>query len=124
MQLHSLVGGAAEIIGPEATLAAAAAGMVDESADCLAVVDGRDLVGIITERDLVLAICEGVDPDDEVVSAWMSEAPDTFAPDVMVREAVAWLMETGYRHLPVMADGELLGIVGIRDLLWALAQDS
>ncbi len=124
MQLHSLVGGAAEIIGPEATLAAAAAGMVDESVDCLAVVDRSDLVGIITERDLVFAISDGVDPANEVVRDWMSEAPDTFAPDVMVREAVAWLLETGYRHLPVMAEGELLGIVSIRDLLWALAQDS
>jgi CBS domain-containing protein len=124
MQLHSLVGGAAEIIGPEATLASAAAGMIDESVDCLAVVDGRNLVGILTERDLVIAICDGVDPEDEVVRDWMSEAPDTFAPDVMVREAAAWLLETGYRHLPVMAEGELLGIVSIRDLLWALAQGS
>ena len=57
------------------------------------------------------------------MSDWMTESPDTFPPDMSVDEAVAWLMETGYRHLPVMGDGELLGIVGIRDLMWALAQD-
>ena len=48
---------------------------------------------------------------DGVSAEWMSEAPDTFAPDVTIAEGVAWLLETGYRHLPVMADGELLGVV-------------
>ena len=45
---------------------------------------------------------------------------DTFGPDVEVHEAAAWLLEMGYRHMPVMADGELLGIVSIRDILWAI----
>ena len=54
----------------------------------------------------------------------MSEAPDTFTPDVTVNEAVEWLLETGYRHLPVVADGELLGVVTIRDLMWALVQEA
>ena len=50
----------------------------------------------------------------------MSETPDTFGPDVEVREAAAWLLEMGYRHMPVMQEGELLGIVSIRDILWAI----
>jgi CBS domain-containing protein len=119
MRLEALVGGAAEVVGPEATLADAADRMVARSVDCLAVVDGRNLVGILTERDVVVAVGEGIDPQDELVSAWMSEAPDTFDPDVSVQEATEWLMQTGYRHLPVMAGGELLGVVSIRDLLWA-----
>jgi CBS domain-containing protein len=56
----------------------------------------------------------------ELVSKWMADAPDTFSPDVEVEEAAAWLLEVGYRHMPVMADGELLGIVSIRDILWAM----
>ena len=52
----------------------------------------------------------------------MTPAPDTFSPDVDVEEAAAWLIETGYRHLPVMRDGELLGIASIRDLLWAMVE--
>ena len=59
-----------------------------------------------------------------MVEEWMSEAPDTFKPDVTVTEAVAWLLETGYRHLPVVADEDLLGVVTIRDLMWALTQDT
>jgi CBS domain-containing protein len=122
MRLHTLVGGSTEIIGPELTLADAAESMADQEVDYVAVIDNRDLVGILTEHDIVLAIAEGVDPDEALVSEWMSESPDTFAPDVTVEEGVAWLLETGYRHLPVMADGELLGVVTIRDLMWAQTQ--
>lgn len=120
MQLEALVGGAAEVVGPEATLADAADRMVERSVDFLAVVDGRSLVGLITEHDIVVAVGDGADTENEIVSAWMSEAPDTFDPGVSVEEAADWLMNTGYEHLPVMAGGELLGVVTIRDLLWAI----
>jgi CBS domain-containing protein len=120
MKLGSLVGGSATVIGPEATVAEAAEALMAESVGSLAVVEGRRLVGIITERDVVRAVSEGADPEEESVADWMSEAPDTFAPDVEVSEAASWLLEMGYRHMPVMQDGELLGIVSIRDILWAI----
>ena len=121
MQLAALVSGAAEVIGPEATLFEASEMMVERSTEAFAVVDGRKLVGVFTEHDLVEAVAGEADLDNETVGDWMSESPDTFPPDTTIDDAVAWLMETGYRHLPVVGDGELLGIVGIRDLMWALA---
>ena len=124
MRLHALVGGSTEIVGPEGTLSDAAEAMADHESDYVVVIDNRELVGILTERDLVLAIAEGVDLGASLVEEWMSEAPDTFSPDVSVAEAVAWLLETGYRHLPVVADEELLGVVTIRDLMWALTQEA
>jgi CBS domain-containing protein len=120
MKLGSLVGGSATVIGREATVAEAAEALINDGVGSLAVVEGRLLVGIITERDVVRAVSEGADPEEEVVADWMSDAPDTFGPDVEVREAAAWLLEMGYRHMPVMQDGELLGIVSIRDILWAI----
>ena len=57
-----------------------------------------------------------VDP----VSKHMTAAPDTVAPDVKVTAAASWMLETGYRHLPVIENGELLGIVDVREVLWAL----
>ena len=123
MRLSALVSGSAEVIGSEASLVEAAERMVEQSVDALAVVSGRNVVGLFTQHDLTSAVADGADTDEESVADWMTEAPDTFPPDMAVDEAVAWLMETGYRHLPVMGDGELLGIVGIRDLMWALAQD-
>jgi CBS domain-containing protein len=115
MKLGALVGGSATVIGSEATL-----GDVAVALGSLGVIVDRQLVGIITERDLVRAVATGADPETELVADWMAEAPDTFSPDVEVEEAARWLLEVGYRHMPVMSDGELLGIVSIRDLLWAL----
>jgi CBS domain-containing protein len=120
MKLGSLVGGTATVIGREASVAEAAEALISDGVGSLAVVEGRRLVGIFTERDVVRAVAEGVDPEEESVADWMSDAPDTFGPDVEVREAAAWLLEMGYRHMPVMQDGELLGIVSIRDILWAI----
>jgi CBS domain-containing protein len=120
MKLGALVGGSATIIGPEASLGDAAEVLVADGVGSLGVVSDRQLIGIITERDLIRAIAAGVDPENEVVSAWMADAPDTFSPDVEVEEAARWLLEVGYRHMPVMSEGELLGIVSIRDILWAI----
>ena len=123
MRLESLVGGKATIVGPEATLAEAAEHMVESGVDSVAVVAERSLVGILTEHDLVVAVADAADLEDELVKDWMTESPDTVAPDIRVREAVVWLMQTGYRHLPVVDGSELLGIVSVRDLLWSIAGD-
>ena len=122
MQLHALVGGAAEVIGAEATVGEAAERMMDRTVGCLAVVDGREIVGIITEHDVVRAIAEQADPEQTLVTEAMTESPDTVPANLSVREAATWLLETGYRHLPVMDGGELLGVVSIKDVLWALVQ--
>jgi CBS domain-containing protein len=124
MKLGALVGGTATVIGPEASVADAAEALVADGVGSLGVVADRRLIGIITERDVVRAIADGADAESEVVSDWMSDAPDTFSPDVDVEEAAAWLLEVGYRHMPVMDDGELLGIVSIRDILWAITSGS
>ncbi|OFW67767.1 MAG: hypothetical protein A2Z12_07530 [Actinobacteria bacterium RBG_16_68_21] len=120
MKLASLVGGTATVIGTEATLADASEALVHDGVGSLGVISDRTLVGIITERDLVRAMAEGADPEVALVTDWMADAPDTFSPDVDVDEAARWLLEVGYRHMPVMAEGELLGIVSIRDILWAI----
>ena len=124
MKLRSLVGGSADVIGPEASIAEAALAIVQSEGSCLAVIDGRSIVGVITERDIVSAVAdEDCILEEDTVADWMSQAPDVFAPDVSVREAASWLLEAGYRHLPVVENGELLGVVEIRDVLWALASD-
>ncbi len=120
MKLRALVSGDATVIGLEASVADAAEALIGNEVGSLVVVDGRKLVGIITERDVVRAIAQGADPEEESVSDWMSDAPDTFSPDVEVEEAAAWLLEIGYRHMPVMDEGELLGVVSLRDILAAL----
>jgi len=86
----------------------------------VAVIEGRRLVGLITERDVVRAVAAGIDATSEQVRTWMSVDPDVFDIDVDVFEAAEWLLESGYRHLPVESEGEVLGVVSLRDLLSAI----
>jgi CBS domain-containing protein len=53
----------------------------------------------------------------------MTVAPDMVEIDTDVSDAVSWLNATGYRHLPVTDDGKLVGIVSIKDLLWAISDN-
>ncbi|MDF1595784.1 MAG: CBS domain-containing protein [Acidimicrobiia bacterium] len=124
MKLHGLVGGRTEVCGPETTLRDAADAMLGAGVGSIAVIDGPRLTGILTERDLLRAAADGVDPTDELVRDWMTVDPDVTSPESEVRDAAKWMLEIGYRHLPVMEDNELLGIVSIKDLLWVLLSDN
>jgi len=121
LKLRGMVGGRAEVCGPETTLQDVSEVMLAAKVGSVGVVEGRELIGIITERDILRAGADAVDTSREIVRDWMTADPDVFSPDVDVRESAEWLLETGYRHMPVMENGELLGIVSIKDILWALA---
>lgn len=120
MRLGELVGDAPYVCGPDTTLFEAAVAMENSDLGSLAVVEGMDLIGLVTERDIRRAVATGTDLETPV-STLMSDEPDTFDPDLDVWDAAAWIAESGYRHLPVVGDdGSLLGVVSIRDLLKAL----
>jgi CBS domain-containing protein len=122
MRLGDLVSNSPYICGPETTILDAAVAMEGSDLGSLAVVEGRDLVGLITERDIRRSVAEGLDLGSSVTSI-MSQEPDTFDPDLDVWDAAAWIAESGYRHLPIIDDeGVLLGVVSIRDLLKALVE--
>ena len=123
MLLRALVGTAARVCGPATSLRDAAVAMHERGHGSLGVVDGMKLLGLITERDLVRAMANGADLDQVTVSSFMSRDPDIFSPEFDVWEAAEWLAESGYRHLPVVEDGALLGIISVRDLLLALVED-
>ena len=123
MILRDLVGDSARVCGPQTSLREAAKAMTERGHGSLGVVEGRTLLGLITERDLVKAAAGGADLDATPVSSFMSRDPDTFSPDFDVWEASQWLAESGYRHLPVVDNGSLLGIVSVRDLLVAIVED-
>jgi CBS domain-containing protein len=120
MRLGDLVGKAPYVCGPDTSLLEAASAMESFDLGSLAVVEGLDLIGLVTERDIRRAVAQGTDLETPV-SSLMSGEPDTFDPDLDVWDAAAWIAESGYRHLPVVDDdGTLLGVVSIRDLLKAL----
>ncbi len=123
MEIRNLVSGSAAVCGPDLTLREAAAVMMSEGIGSLGVVDHGALVGILSERDVLRAVADGADLDVGTVGEWMTPEPDCVGPELEVTDAAEWLMATGYRHLPVVDDGELIGIVSIKDVLWALGSE-
>jgi CBS domain-containing protein len=105
------------VAGGDEPLAAAATRMREHQVGSLVVMDGGRLAGILTERDLTRAIAEGADPESIRVADYMSEWPVAVSLDMDVREAVAAMLEVECRHLPVVEDDQVVGMVSIRDLL-------
>jgi CBS domain-containing protein len=101
--------------GPTDTLADAARRMADRRVGAILVVEGDRLAGILTERDVLRAAGRGT--VEGRVDEWMTADPDTVPPDATIGMAAAMMVHGGYRHVPVVEGGALVGIVSIRDLL-------
>lgn len=82
------------------------------------------LQGIVTERDLVSAVAEGADPATATVERYMTRDPVTVTPDTDVAEAAALMLNLGVRHLPVVEDGQVVGMLSARDLLGDLSWEA
>src|SRR3954454_9014246 len=95
------------------TVAAAAARMREQRVGSVVVVDGEHAIGILTERDLVRLAAGAASPGGDTVAAWMTSDPDCVAPDVDATAAFTSLAEHGYRHIPVVDGGRLVGIVSM-----------
>lgn len=119
MKLRDVVRGAPETISTAASLHTAANAMVSADMGSMAVVTDGQLIGILTERDILEAVASGIDMDQATVGNHMTAHPDVFSPHTDVVQVAEWLLETGYRHVPV-TDGELIGILSMRDILAAV----
>ena len=81
----------------------------------LVTTDGH-LDGIFTERDMVnRVVAEGRDPDRTTLAEVMTADPDTIAPTTTAIEALRLMNDGGYRHLPIVERGRVVGIVSRRD---------
>jgi citrate synthase len=103
--------------GPEETMADVAVRMEKERVSCVVVVEGERPLGILTERDMVGFAAAGVAAGSAPVSDWMTPEPDTVEPGCETGDAFASLAERGYRHIPVVDDGRLVGVVSMQDLM-------
>lgn len=89
----------------------------------LMVDDGSRYIGIITDSDLSRkAVAKGLDPNSTTVITCMSKAVTTIEEDEPVSEAMAIMKKLGIRHLPVTADGTIIGVLSVADLLRALTE--
>ncbi|HET7421284.1 MAG TPA: CBS domain-containing protein [Candidatus Dormibacteraeota bacterium] len=107
-----------------ASLREAARLMHDGGFGCLPVVSGGDLLGIITERDVVEALAENQHLETATVFDYMTEAPKTIRLDDDCTLAATRMLAAGCRHLPVMDGDRVVGMVSARDLIPLAAGNS
>lgn len=111
-------------VEPQTSLAEVAKRMRREDADSAAVMSGGRLLGIITERDLVRAIADGVNPQQANADVIMSADPATVTGDEEVAVVAVKMMRLGIRHLPVVdQQGKPVGLISSRDLVSLLEQE-
>jgi len=100
------------------TVRAAAELMKSRHYGAVLITDGDALLGIFTERDaLFRVIAVGRDPDTTPVSAVMTKNPKTISPEKTFGHAMLMMHKGGFRHVPVMDGGKLVGMVSSRNAL-------
>jgi CBS domain-containing protein len=103
---------------PEITVSKAAKQMARRKVGAVMVVDHDSLVGIFTERDAVFrVVARGRDAQTTRLADVMTPAPQTVDPDKSFGYALLLMYENGFRHLPVIENGKLIGIVSARNAL-------
>ena len=103
---------------PTATVREAARVMAEKSIGAVPVVEGRKLIGIFTERDIVAkVIALGRDVDrSRLEGEVMTRRPETVSTHCPLAEVLEVMISGGFRHLPVMSQGEVVGVVSMRDI--------
>jgi CBS domain-containing protein len=91
--------------------------MQEHTIGSLVVVEQGGLAGIITERDLVRAAGDGTDPLQTTVDRYLTTEPASATPDEGADHVARRMLNLGVRHLPVVDQGKVVGMVSIRDLL-------
>jgi CBS domain-containing protein len=105
-------------VGPSHTLREAAAMMADKGIGAALVSDDETPVPcIVTERDILLSLGAGDDPDAERVADHMSDSVIAASPDWSLERAAAEMARRGIRHLVVYDDAELVGVLSMRDIV-------
>ena len=108
-------------VAPEDTLGEVAERMVDEKkGGAVIVMDYGRLIGILTERDLLRAMAGRVHTSDARVREWKTEEPITVPPETTLDEASQLMLDRNFRHLPVLEDGRVVGVVSLRRVVAAM----
>jgi CBS domain-containing protein len=111
-------------VGPGHTLRDAARLMSERHVGAAVVIDPEAHgPGILTERDILLSVGAGEDPDRELVAEHLTEDVVYAAPGWSLEEAAAAMVSGGFRHLIVIDAGETVGILSVRDVVRCWTSD-
>ena len=101
-------------VAPEDTLGEVAERMTAKNVGAVVVKDFGRLIGILTERDLLKAMAARVHTSEARVRQWMTPDPITAPTDMPLDEAAQIMVDHGFRHLPVVDEGQVVGVVSLR----------
>lgn len=122
--LLELKGNAVYTIGPETPVLDAIRQMAERGIGALLVVRGNELIGIVSERDYARkVILKGRSSKDTPVAEIMTASPISVDPASTVDECMRLCTDQRVRHLPVMDNARLVGVVSIGDLVKAVIDD-
>ena len=103
-------------VPPTTTVAEAATVMGERRVSSTLVMDGDEMLGIFTERDIVRALGQHFDAAGHQVSEWMTADPTTVPIDMAIQDALQVMLDGGYRHLPIKDGQKVAGVVSMRDI--------
>ncbi len=98
------------------TIAEAASLMAQRRVGSALVVEGQRLLGIFTERDIVKALSQDASATHQAIGHWMTRNPQTISSEATIEEALQRMVEGGFRHLPVVDDDRMVGMLSMRDI--------
>jgi CBS domain-containing protein len=105
------------------SLAQASAKMWREKTGSLLVMEEDKIAGIVTERDVLRSVAEGLEPRSTSLSQVMTREVVTISPDTALKDAAEIMFQKWFRHLPVVAaNGNVVGMISLRDLLTLVAE--
>jgi len=120
MKVRQVASSAVVTVGPMQTLREAARLMARHRVGSAVVQDAEQLVGILTERDVLKAVADGAECEGASVQEFMTSDVVTVGPDWDLIEAAGEMARRRIRHLVVYDGGQLLGVLSVRDVLPAL----
>jgi CBS domain-containing protein len=124
MQVHEGMSEMVLTVGPGHSLRAVARLMSERRVGAAVVMDPEgNGPGIITERDILISVGSGLDPDAETVAEHLTRDVVFAAPDWSLEEAAAAMVRGGFRHLIVLHGGETVGILSVRDVVRCWTDD-
>ena len=109
-------------VSPFTPLSQAIEAMKSDEGGCVIVSDDGRVAGIFTERDVLTKIIGREVDLNSPISQWMHPKVETLSPEATVGDAVKLMNEKGFRNIPLVKKGELIGLISVFDIITYLAE--
>lgn len=109
---------------PQTTVLEALKSLEEFNVGALLVVNGGKILGVVSERDIVRQLAKNENRSlEQPVSQWMTSNVIAVSPSTSINDCMQLMSQAHIRHLPVVEDGQLLGMISIGDVVRAVISD-